>query len=347
MKFSIALNMHRTDPSQDMREIVRNYRDLLQIAEQGGMEVAWAAEHHCIELTIAPNPFILLTDWAAHTSKIRLGVGVIVAAYWHPIRLAEEAAMTDLYCDGRLELGLARGAFQYEFDRMSDGLTPEIGRSYLFEVLPLLRELWKGDVTHAGEHWQFPKATAVPKPVQDPGPPLWLAARDPSSFDYAVKHDINIMSTPLAKPISEVENLAGKLSTALDENPGCARPRWMVSRTTGVADTYEETEGMIDASISFGRRFEGLFSTAGTVDNGFPTAENVQTEAVGSHTRGAVRTAMVVGTPDSVVEQLKEYAALGLDSYCYTSNYDHDPVRTRRSLELFVERVMPHFQENS
>jgi alkanesulfonate monooxygenase SsuD/methylene tetrahydromethanopterin reductase-like flavin-dependent oxidoreductase (luciferase family) len=347
MKFSVGLNMHRTDPSQDMRQVLHDYRDLLQIAEQGGMEVAWAAEHHCIELTIAPNPFILLTDWAAHTSKIRLGVGVVVAAYWHPIRLAEEAAMTDLYCDGRLELGLARGAFQYEFDRMSDGLTPEIGRSYLFEALPLLRKLWGGDVAHEGEHWQFPKATSVPKPVQQPGPPLWVAARDPSSFDYAVKNDINIMSTPLAKPIGEVENLSGKLATALGENPGCARPRWMVARTTGVADTFEETEGMVDASIEFGRRFEGLFSTSGTVENGFPQLEDVQAGAIGGHTRDAVRTAMVVGTPEDVVEQLKAYEALGVDSYCYNSNYDHDPVRTRRSLELFVERVMPHFAHTS
>ena len=343
MNFSVALNMHRTDASQDMREVISVYRDLLHIAEQGGMEVAWAAEHHCIELTIAPNPFTLLTDWANRTNTIRLGVAVAVAPYWHPIRLAGEAAMTDLYSDGRLELGIARGAFPYEFDRMAEGMAPDEARSHLFESLPLLRKLWTGDVSHEGKHWRFPKATSVPKPLQQPGPPIWVAARDPASFDYALKHDINIMSTPLAKPFAEVENLAGKLATALEENPGASRPRWMVARTSGVADTEELADDLIDASILFGRRFEGLFSTTGHVENGFPQVEAVEAGAIGGHTRDAVREAMIVGTPDSVIEQLRAYADVGVDLYCYVANYDDDLRRTRRSLELFVERVMPAF----
>ena len=61
-----------------------------------GFEIAWAAEHHAIEMTIAPNPFQLMTWWAAHTNNIRLGAGVVNAAYWHPINLAGEAAMIDL-----------------------------------------------------------------------------------------------------------------------------------------------------------------------------------------------------------------------------------------------------------
>ena len=345
MKFSIALNMHRTDPSQSMRAVINDYRDLLQIAEQGGMETAWAAEHHCIELTVAPNPFILLTDWAQHTSRIRLGVGVAVAPYWHPIRLAGEAAMTDLYCDGRLDLGVARGAFPYELDRMANGITPDDARSHLFEMLPLLQALWAGDVQHDGKHWQFPTATSVPKPVQQPGPPLWVAARDPSSFDYAIKNKLSIMSTPLSKPFSEVENLANKLATALADNPGSNRPKWMVLRSSGVGTTQQDINNLIDSSVLFGRRFEGLFSTAGTVDNGFPKVESVEAGAVGGHTRDAVRTAMIVGTPEEVVEQLKDYERVGVDQFCYSNNYDDDSKRSRRSLELFVERVMPHFQQ--
>jgi alkanesulfonate monooxygenase SsuD/methylene tetrahydromethanopterin reductase-like flavin-dependent oxidoreductase (luciferase family) len=79
VKFSIAVNMERSDASQDMREVVRHAVDLVRLAEQGGFEIAWAAEHHTIELTVGPNPFTILTHWAAHTSRIRLGTAVVVA----------------------------------------------------------------------------------------------------------------------------------------------------------------------------------------------------------------------------------------------------------------------------
>lgn len=338
--------MHRIDSNEDMRKVIRDSRDLLRIADDGGMEAAWAAEHHCIELTIAPNPFVLLTDWAHYTKNLRLGVGVAVAPYWHPIRIAGEAAMTDLYSDGRLELGLARGAFPYEFDRMAPGITPDEARSKLFEMLPLLKQLWAGDVQHEGEYWQFPSATSVPKPIQVGGPPLWVAARDPASFDFALKNDINIMSTPLSKPFSEVENLAAKLAAALKTNPGAKRPKWMVLRTSGVAKTKSHIDDLVNSSILFGKRFEGLFSTAGSVINGFPQVESIDTGAAGGHNREAVRKAMVVGTPAEVIEKLKAYESVGVDQYCYSANYDNDPKRTRESLELFVEHVMPAFKED-
>ena len=66
------------------------------MADAGGFHIAWAAEHHALEMTIAPDPFQLLTWWAAHTDRIRLGTAVVVAPYWHPIKLAGEAAMIDL-----------------------------------------------------------------------------------------------------------------------------------------------------------------------------------------------------------------------------------------------------------
>ena len=64
------------------------------MADEAGFSVVWAAEHHALEMTIAPNPFQILTWWANHTDNIRLGTAVAVAAYWHPINLAGEAAFT-------------------------------------------------------------------------------------------------------------------------------------------------------------------------------------------------------------------------------------------------------------
>ena len=93
MKFQLAINMERVAADVDMRDVERHTLEMVQMADAGGFEIAWAAEHHALEMTIAPNPFQILTWWAAHTSRIRLGPAVVVAPYWHPIKLAGEVAI--------------------------------------------------------------------------------------------------------------------------------------------------------------------------------------------------------------------------------------------------------------
>src|ERR1700730_11856414 len=145
VKFSIAVNMERSAPDQDVRKVVQQMLELVRLAESGGFEIAWSAEHHAIELMAGQNPFTILMHWAARTSRIRLGTAVVVAPYWHPIRVAGEAALFDVFSDGRLELGLGRGAFQYEFDRMAGGMDQREGGEDLRELLPVVRRLWAGD----------------------------------------------------------------------------------------------------------------------------------------------------------------------------------------------------------
>ena len=122
MRFQIAVNLERMNAETDMREVRDHTLEMVQMADAAGFEIAWAAEHHAIEMTIAPNPFQLMTWWGDHTNNIRLGCGVANASYWHPINIAGEAAMVDLLSGGRLEMGLGSGAYQREFDRMKPGL---------------------------------------------------------------------------------------------------------------------------------------------------------------------------------------------------------------------------------
>ena len=121
------INMERVSPDQDMAEVARHVTEMVQMADQGGIDIVWAAEHHALEMTIAPGPFQLLAHFAAHTSRIRLGTAVVVAPYWHPIKLAGEAAMFDLLSGGRLEFGIGKGAYQREFDRMKNGMHQNLG----------------------------------------------------------------------------------------------------------------------------------------------------------------------------------------------------------------------------
>src|SRR5690606_30627226 len=196
MKFSVSLHMERFSPKQDVTTIKNEVLELVQLADRGGFCTVWTPEHHTIEFTIAPSPFQLCTWWADHTDQIRVGVATIVAPYWTPLRLAGEAALCDHLTNGRLELGIARGAYQYEFDRMADGLPQQEGGRYLREIVPAVKKYWEGDYEHRGEIWQVPKATSVPKPLQQPHPPLWIAARDPNTYDFAFKAGVNIMATP-------------------------------------------------------------------------------------------------------------------------------------------------------
>ena len=108
--------------SSSYSEVARHVTEMVQIAEEAGFHIVWSAEHHGIEMTIAPDAFQILTWLAAHTSRIRLGTAVVVSPYAHPVRVAGQAALLDVYSDGRLGLGLGPGASQWEMGRMKPGL---------------------------------------------------------------------------------------------------------------------------------------------------------------------------------------------------------------------------------
>ena len=195
MKFQLAVNLERLDDSLAMDDVARHTLEMVQMAEDGGFNIVWAAEHHALEMTIAPNPFQILTWWASETSKVRLGTAVVNAAYWHPIKLAGEAAFLDLISGGRLEFGLGSGAYQREFDRMRPGLLQTDGYKYMQEMLPAVLALWKGDYAHDGEYWNFPTSTSVPKPLQA-NPRIWVAARSCLLYTSPSPRDATLSRMP-------------------------------------------------------------------------------------------------------------------------------------------------------
>ena len=337
--------MNRFSDQTNMTKVIEDTLDLVKMADQGGFETVWGSEHHCIEMTIAPNPFIQLTHWSHHTKNVRLGTAVICAPYWHPIRAAEEAAITDLYIGGRLELGLARGAFQYEFDRMANGISQRLhGGEYLYELLPAIKGLWAGDYQHDGKHWQFPKATSVPKPLQKPHPPLWTAARGEETFDWAIENDLDVMSTPLQQPFEEVLDLAEKLKNSCAKHPEKPRPRWLVLRNACVYEKSEQWRVPVQAAKVYSAQFQGLFTSDGEVNNGFPKKVELGADQQASnYTEEGLWQNMVFGTPEEVTEKLKMYEQAGVDSFCYGANFGLEAKTAKRSLELFITEVMPNF----
>lgn len=344
MKFSLAINPERMDPGEDMRAVLGHTLEMVQIAEAGGFEIAWAAEHHAIELSVTPSPFGLLTWWAAHTSTIRLGTAVVVAPYWHPIRLAGEVGQLDLLSGGRVELGLGRGAYQREFDRMKPGTDPVSAAAALRELLPVLKGLWDGDFTYDGNLWSFPAATACPKPLQSPHPPVWVAARDPNTYDWSVANGCNIMCWPLTRPFAELVAYVGRLDEALAKcPPGTPRPRQAAMRYAAVVESDADLEVYMRSLQSQAGKFENLFKGLGGVSNGF--AEPVDLDELGHRAEydpAMLRHNLMFGTPDEVIAKLRMYDDVGVD-FMYCPSYGAPMDAQKRSLQLFIDEVMPAF----
>lgn len=343
MKFQIAINLERMDDSSNMQDVAKHTIEMVKMADEGGFEIAWAAEHHALEMTIAPNPFQIMTWWAAHTENIRLGCGVANASYWHPINIAGEAAMVDLISGGRLEMGIGSGAYQREFDRMKPGLLQTDSWQYMQEMLPLLPKLWAGDVEHDGKYWQFPKSTACPKPVQK-NVPLWVAARSPITFNYAVKNNFNIMSWPLTKPFSEAELYRSQLDDAIAANGGNYDGRFVMMRHTSIYANDKDKQHALDSVRVSLSQFGNLMMKSGEVNNGFP--DRVPLEALDGNAfvnSETLEENLVFGTPEVVIEKLKGYEALGLDGYIYYASMGMGMEEQKRSLKLFIDEVMPAF----
>jgi alkanesulfonate monooxygenase SsuD/methylene tetrahydromethanopterin reductase-like flavin-dependent oxidoreductase (luciferase family) len=327
-----------------MEEVARHTLEMVQMADAGGFNIVWSAEHHALEMTIAPDPFQLLAWWGAHTNRIRLGTAVVAAPYWHPIKLAGEAAMADLISGGRLEFGIGSGAYQREFDRMFPGLKQSDAWQYMQEMLPAVLKLWEGDYAHEGKFWNFPTSTSVPKPLQKPHPPIWVAARAPITYDFSVKNGCHIMSWPLTRGMSEAELYKSRLDEAMANNPGKAKPIFAMMRHTAVYDRKEEWEVPVQAVQRVLGQFENLFKNLGDVKDGFP--KQIPLNELANRTEydpQMLSKNLMFGTPDEVIAKLKPYQALGVDEFIYYASMGLGLKEQKRSLELFIKEVMPAF----
>jgi len=346
MKFSLFAHMERVSADEPERRLYEEFLELCRIADEGGMHAIWTGEHHGMSFTIAPNPFLNLVDLARRTRSVRLGTGTVVAPFWHPIKLAGEAAMTDILTDGRLELGIARGAYSFEYERLVPGLDAWGAGQRMREMIPAMRGLWAGDYAHDGEFWKFPATTSAPKPMQRPHPPVWVAARDPSSHEFAVANDCNVQVTPLAQGDGEVESLMDRFNDACAKHPGKPRPKIMLLRHTYVAGSEADARRGAEEINAFYNYFGAWFKNQRPIRQGLLqplTAEEIATNPM--YSPEAMRANNVIGEPDEVIRRLKAYEAMGYDEFSLWIDSGMSFARKRASLERFVTQVMPAFGE--
>jgi flavin-dependent trigonelline monooxygenase, oxygenase component len=344
MKFSLFAHMERISPEQPHRVLYEEFLELCRMADEGGMRAVWSGEHHAMDFTIAPNPFITLTDLARRTRNVRLGTGTVVAPFWHPIRLAGEAAMTDIITDGRLEIGIARGAYSYEYERLMPGMDAWQAGARMREIVPTLRRLWEGDYAHEGEFFRFPATTSAPRPLQPGGPPLWIAARDPASHEFAVENGCHVQVTPLAQGDEEVASLMQRFNAACEKLAPVTRPKIMVLQHAYVAGSDAETEQAARDLSRFYCYFGAWFRNERPVRQALiETLSDAEMQAMEMYSPERMRANMAIGRPREVIERIRRYEDLGYDEYAMWIDSGMDTETKRASLSRFIDEVMPAF----
>lgn len=185
MKSSLVYSLHGfeyNDPARTFRETVEQVR----LAESLGFDAALITEHHIVETGYFPTPLITSAALAMATSSLRVGPGVLLLPLYDPLHVAEHGAMVDIVSEGRLILAVGYGYRQEEFDAF--GIPLEERGPRMNEGIRAIRALWTDEVTNFdGRIYQYKNVTQRPQPVQDPHPPIWMAAKQTGAVRLAAR----------------------------------------------------------------------------------------------------------------------------------------------------------------
>ncbi len=174
-----------------------------KVAEEAGFETVWSVEHHFLDqFSVASAPEVWLSAVAQHTRKIRIGHGVRLLPfnYNHPVRAAEMAAVLDIMSHGRLEFGTGRSASALELEGF--GIDPEATRAQWDEALHMIPKMWtQEEFAWDSPTFKMPARNVLPKPVQQPHPPLWMSGTQPDSAILAGERGIGFMHFSMSDPV--------------------------------------------------------------------------------------------------------------------------------------------------
>jgi alkanesulfonate monooxygenase SsuD/methylene tetrahydromethanopterin reductase-like flavin-dependent oxidoreductase (luciferase family) len=179
------------------------YEQRLRLVEaydrSGWFHAFHVAEHHGTPVGLAPSPAVFLAAVAQRTKTLRFGPMVFCLAGYHPYRLYEEICMLDQMSNGRLELGIGRGASPIELSFLGVPDLEQAGTMYAESLAVLLRAFEGGLLNFHGTHFTFEDVPIVMEPVQKPHPPLWYGVSTPATTVWAAKHAVNLLTGHKAK----------------------------------------------------------------------------------------------------------------------------------------------------
>ena len=195
MKFAVLQFFSWPERRVDLATVYARALERIEIMDRSGYDAVWLAEHHFSSFSVCPSVHMVGMLAAARTRRLRIGTGVSLAPFYHPLRLAEEVALLDLLSGGRVNWGAGRGFARVEFEAF--GVPPDESTARFRETVEIVLKAWTDErLTFAGEHFRFDGIEVLPKPAQRPHPPVWMAASSEGAIEWAAGRGFSILMDP-------------------------------------------------------------------------------------------------------------------------------------------------------
>ena len=371
MEFSYFVTLAEPEASRPYHQMIAELVEQAAACDQAGFRNIWLGEHHFGPegLGNLPNPTLVGLHLAQHTRDIRIGMAAIIAPWWHPIRAAEDLAVLDHLTKGRLDIAFGKGVWPREgpnFHPNADPRNAQANLALFNESVEVIKKCWTEEFfSHSGENYSLPadnmswdhpmyppdprwrdgkritKLNIVPKPYQQPHPPLWQVCSSPQSIRAAAENQFGILLWQ--PPPLRIHDLLAEYAQVRSQAAGTPVAHGAhtgVLRQIYVAPTMEaaRNEGLQGGTFIYlyNNPFRGLAMFMNPGEE--PTSDMVM---------GAEflleRDALIVGNPDHVAERINYlHEVSGLETLLVDFDLAYlSHAQIMRSIELFVTRVIP------
>ena len=384
MKLGLQFEMQRE--TVDDHQVYKETMEQCVLADEVGFDYLWFVEHHFLTgFSSSPCPEVFFGALSQRTEQIRLGLGVVILPYHHPVRVAERVAMLDHLSEGRVDFGTGRSA-AYEVTGM--GIDPRDTRDMWEESLTMVPKIWESDwFSWEGRFWQVPSRQVRPKPYQKPHPPIWLAALQNATYDIAADKGIGVLAFGSNTPDNLEPHVRAYKERVRRANPVGAviNDQWANSTIGFCLEDKREARELGTQSIKtfFGPGkpyvqhqkdvYEQLLERWGGVPEDLKRnfsryvelpegEEDPEEEALDLSGGGALaqklwegmdadtlcdRAVIIAGDPDSCIAALKKHEAIGVDQVMLIMQTETIPhEKLMKSIELFGRYVIPELKKS-
>jgi alkanesulfonate monooxygenase SsuD/methylene tetrahydromethanopterin reductase-like flavin-dependent oxidoreductase (luciferase family) len=305
----------------------------IQIMDKTGYDAVWLAEHHFTGYSVCPSVHMMGVHVANHTRNLRIGMAVSLASFYHPLRLAEEVALLDVLSGGRINWGAGRGFDPIEFEVFGVPVA-ESGERF-HEAVEIARAAWTNErLTWSGKYWCFKNVEVLPKPLQQPHPPIWLAAGSSGAARWAGKRGYSIMLGPHSTFEENAAHREIYRKELEDHGHSIAGRELPMARFIAVAETDAEAAEVAAAGVKW---VAGAYMNASKVTNINSADQSILTMDRSAQFKRYLESVVIHGSPRRVIDQLQSLRERMHLDYLMSAPLSHS------SFMMFTEKVMPYF----
>ncbi len=315
-----------------IQQVYERALERIVVMDRAGYDAVWLAEHHFTTYSVCPSVTLMALEAAHRTEHLRIGTAVTLAALYHPLRLAEELALLDVLTGGRLNWGAGRGFEPTEFATFGVPLDETAPR--FREAVEVVLAAWTSErLTFHGEYWDFDDVEVLPKPLQSPRPPTWVAATSPDAISWAASKGHDILMDPHAT-FAEIGSKYDRYRTELAANGFPPPGETPMARLIAVAATDAEAEQVARAGAAW---------TVGAYAHGAGAASmgHAESEDLAARVEGYVNDRIVWGSPARVRDELDRLSEEMRLHSLMIAPLSHE------SFVRFTDEVLPHVVQPS